>query len=312
MAGERHRTLQDVTFAITTDSGQMEKQAMLLCESIERYCSSPQIINFIPKSSFNKLTNKTKRYFDETTTVVTDDIPIRDYPISAKLQSFVEAAKVADYNHIAMLDTDTVLLSPITVPATQADLYLKPVDVGAQYWGSSESLSDWKKLYEWFDIPFPTQKVQSTIDKRPVLPYWNAGVVITKDDALPSRLLTMTQNLWHVDAIGSEEDFFLDQLALAILSETKKVSQISELQNYPLNAHLTCPNEVQLIHYRELQNLLRILNPCVRRKLNSLGLVINNYNSLDIYDMAMSLIYSHSGRCLSYYQKVLLWKYLFK
>lgn len=312
MASKRHRTLRNVTFAITADSGQMEKQAMLLCKSIERYYSSPQIINFIPESSINDLNNTTKRYFEETTTVVTDEIPMRNYQTSAKLQSFVEAAKIADYNYIAMLDTDTVLLSPITIPATQADLYLKPVDVGAQYWGSSKSLSDWKKLFEWFDVPFPSQRVQSTIDKRLVLPYWNAGVVITNDDALPLRLLRMTKRLANDDLLGREEDVFLDQLSLAILSETKNVSRISELQNYPLNARLTCPKEVQLIHYRDFQNLLRIPNPNVRRKLNSLGLRINNYDCLDVSDILMNLIYSHSGRYLSYYQKVLIWKYLFK
>lgn len=302
--------LREATFAITTDTGTFEWKSKLLCKSIRKRYPTSRVINFIPESSLADLSDESRRFFHENTTIVTGDLPIPGYDISAKLRSFCTAAERADGGHLVMLDTDTVLLSPLTLPSDGADLYAKPVDIGAQHWGCSESLDEWKRLYERFDVPFPTTRVQSTVDKRIILPYWNAGVVITTDDTVPRRLLDMTETILDEDLIDVDETFFFDQLALAILSETLSVTPLWESQNYPVNARLACPTETQLLHYRDRSHLVRVPNPGIRRELRSLGVDTGDIGEVNVKRTLVRLVYAHSGKYLSRERKEKLGEYL--
>lgn len=296
-------SLQEATFATTTDSGSLEKQSVLLCESLRRYYPDSRIVNFVPDSAIQDISEEARQFFETNTTVVTGEMPIPSYEPSAKLAAFSHAASVADDGYLVLLDSDVVLLSTITLPDDDAALYVKPVDKGVQYWGSSESLSDWRKLYDYFGVPFPTRRVRSTIDRRVILPYWNAGVVITDDRSIPDRLLEMTERIVTEDITDWTETIFSDQLALAVLSETTTVSRMWELQNYPMNDRLTCPRDVQVLHYREFQHLRRVLQPGIRRELRSLGFAPDRNDRINVGELLLGYLFAHSGKYLSYSQK---------
>lgn len=300
--------IDDIAFAITTDTGHIEEQSRLLCRSINKYHPEAEIINFIPDSSVRELSKQSKTYFEENSTVITGDIPIPEFKISAKLKSFCKAANISNRDYIIMLDSDTVLLSQLALPDFEADLYIKPVGVGTVYWGGPEAKCDWNKLYDRFDVPFPNKRVLSTVDEKVMLPYWNSAVVISSDKSVPGELMEMTKILFREEFTERDENHFLDQLALAVLSETRDVTQLWELQNYPLYARLTCHPRVQIIHYMTYQNLLRIPNPNIRRKLRSLGVKFSDMSFYKTLNSIKLLIPHRTGMYMSYGQKINFWR----
>lgn len=302
--------IRDITFAITTDTGRLAEQSRLLCKSIDTYHPDAEIINFIPESSIHDLSNRSKKYFEKNSTVVTGEIPIPEYKISAKLKSFRKAASISNRKYIIMLDSDTVLVSQLALPDNDADLYVKPVGVGAVHWGSTEAIGDWKKLYDRFDVSFPSKRIQSTVDKHVIFPYWNSAVVISCDKTVPQELMEMTEIIFREEIIERDETHFFDQLALAVLSETRNVTQLWELQNYPLYARLLCNPRAQILHYMDYSNLLRIPNPDIRSKLRSLGVRFSNINFYELLNTIKLLIPHRSGKHMSFEQKIKLWRFV--
>lgn len=295
-----------VTFAITVDSGELERQGKLLVNSIRRTYPEAHIVGFIPEDSAPDVTEESSEYFEAETTLVTGEIPIPEYPISALLKAFVEAEKRSDNQFLIAMDTDTVVVNRLQIPNDSGtDLYLRPAEVGAQYWCSAASKSDWKQLYDHFGLtePLPDEYRLASVDKRPIPPYWNSGVVVTTDHSLPAEWLEITKELlYNTDLPVSSDEFFIDQISLALASRTRSVTDLTETQNYPLGGRIRCPQDVEIIHYGDTRNLSRILEPSIRTQLTELGAPMSAPPSALIRS-CLDVASTQSGRVLSFDQK---------
>jgi hypothetical protein len=297
-------TNSDVAFAITADSGELEIQADILVRSIrENYPTAP-ILVFIPESSATAMSENVLKQFRSMATVVLGTIPIPEYPISALIQAFVEAEKRFESKYLVALDTDTIILDHICI-SDNADVWLRPVDVGAQYWGSKKSKDDWIDLFRRFNYHSPDQFMQLTasVDHRPIPPYWNSGVVVTTDKSLASRWLRYTGILYNEDELPVlTDDFFIDQISLALAVQENEVAQLTERENFPLGGRILVPQDVAVLHYGDHRNLIRVIQPEIRKKLSQMN-SIPKFNLLDLSHSLLDVLSTKSGLILSYEQK---------
>ena len=294
----------DVTFAITADTGELEVQSAALVRSLEDAVPNAEIVVFIPAASIDEMSDDTLALFRNAGTIVTGEIPIPEYPISALVQAFVEAERASSTEHLVALDTDTLVLNTPTRP-NGGDVWLRPADVGAQYWGSAAAREDWTTLCNHFDVPAfdQAETLQASVDGRSIPPYWNSGVVITTDRTLPERWLEYTKTLFHADDLPVDGDeFFLDQLSLALAVRENDVRQLSEQQNYPLGGRLHVPSSVEVLHYGNRRNLARVLTPTVRSAIAQYG-ALPSVSAAETTRSVLDYLSSQSGRVLSYEQK---------
>jgi hypothetical protein len=255
-------TFDDIAFAVTADTGKLGYRAAVLINSLREKYSSADIFNFIPKSSYTELSSDLQSLFESETTVITGEIPISEYPHSCLQKAFVEAAEQSDNKYIAALDTDTICLSKIKKPeySEEKDLFLKSIDIGQRYWGSSHSEADWRRAYSYFGkaIPkMPTHLVSDVDNTQLIAPYYQGAVVITANKEFPLIWLEMTRESVSNDIYEHDEERFHDQIALGILSQEYNVGLLSEEQNFPGYANLSCPDTVQLLHYVDGGHLYR-------------------------------------------------------
>lgn len=266
-------TPSDIAFAITADSGELATQADILVRSLrEQYPIAP-ILTFIPEESVTDMDAEILTRLEQSTSVVTGKIPIPEYPISALVYAFVEAANRFSSTYLVALDTDIIVLDRLRV-STDGEVWLRPADVGAQRWTSRQSRDDWVMLYRRFGLSAPTPFHQQTasVDRQPIPPYWNSGVVVTTDRTLPKRWLEYTETLFRDhDLPVSRTEFFLDQISLALAVRKNRVHSLSERENFPLGGRLRIPTDVTVIHYGDRRNLARIVNSDVRETIDRLG-----------------------------------------
>ncbi|GAA0727999.1 hypothetical protein J2744_002559 [Halorubrum trapanicum] len=244
----------DISFAVTSDKGKLGTRAALLIKSIRNHYPKAKIYNFIPELSYPDLNNDLKSFFESSSTVIVDEIPMPEYPLTALHRAFIEAANASDSRYIAALDTDTILLSKLQKPDTNGDpeLFLKPEDSGEDYWGSSHSKDDWRGVYNHFGVEPPKMpsNLYSSVDNRQLIaPYYQGAVIITQNRNFPSRWLEMTREAVDEEIYDHDESWFHEQIVLGVLSTQYDVGLLSNEQNYPLYARLNCPSDVQLVHY---------------------------------------------------------------
>lgn len=261
----------DGSLAVTFAAGQGDigEQAVTLLRSVRRHLPDAEVYAFVPSDEHDDMSEVVLDALERDATVLTGSIPIPEYPISTKIGALRAAERETDADYVLLLDTDTVLLDSLDLPLDgEADLFLKPVDVGRQFWGRSRSEEWWRRLYERFDQPFPTRRVNSTFDDREMLPYWNAGFVLARTGTVGEEWLAVTEAI-H-DDIPYERH--ADQVALGIVSERYETRVLDNRYNYPLQLHLWCPSDVRVLHYHDRHELARFLSPAVSRELAVLGL----------------------------------------
>lgn len=294
----------DIAFAITADSGELEAQADILVKSIRRIYPDAPILVFIPTSSISDMTETVLERFESRTTVVSGAIPIPDYPISALIKAFVEAEHKFDNQYLVALDTDTILLDRLQISG-DGDVWLRPADVGAQYWTTEEAIPDWKLLYQNFGytIPEPFIQLTASVDRREIPPYWNSGVVVTTDRSLPSRWLEYTKTIYDEEDLPvSQDEFFIDQISLAIAVQKNAIGELSQRENFPLGGRFLIPQDVAVVHYGDRRNLTRVIQPKIRGHLKQLN-AIPDTSVRDIVNSILVVMSTKSGSVLGYTQK---------
>lgn len=298
------RLEKNATFALTADSGELAWQAERLVRSIRHHVPESNVVVFVPERSVPEIDTELMEYFENQATVVRGEIPIPEYPISAMVQAFVEAERVSDTEYLVALDTDTLVLGPPRI-YSEGELWARPADVGVQYWTSDAARADWGKLCDAFDVPKATEgdRLTSTVDRQPIPPYFNSGVVVTTDRTLPARWLDITATLVERDdlPVGAEE-FFTDQIALALAALERKTSLLDQRTNYPLGGRLRVQSDVEVLHYGDRRNLARILNPDIRQKLRSLG-ALPPLKPAELGHSLLDIGSTQSGKILSRTQK---------
>lgn len=295
---------ENAAIAITADSGELERQADALVRSIQGAVPDIELVTFIPENSRGEVSSDALNRFEAAGTVVWGEIPIPEYPISALVQAFVEAERVSDREYLVALDTDTVVLDTLEV-SEGGDVWVRPADVGAQYWCSEDARKDWGKLTERFGLPPVTEfdSVTASVDRRTIPQYWNSGVVVTTDRSLPERWLEYTRALFYERELPvSRSEFFIDQLSLALATRKNEVQKLPEAMNYPLGGRLVVPDSVKVLHYGDRRNLHRVPPGPVRERILELG-VGEDASPSDLVRSILDVASTHSGRVVNYWQK---------
>lgn len=259
----------NLAFVLASGSGQIGRQSRYLLRSIRRHHPDATVYLYVPAEELDEMDADIYAELDDGGTIIEGSIPIPEYPISTKIAALAAADDAADADYLAMLDTDVLVLDRIdTHERTDADLHLKPVDVGNQFWGRQRSRGHWERLYDRYDRPLPDWRVESTFDHRTMLPYWNAGFVLTRVDGFGSEWLDLTEDL-HGEV---PYDRHADQVALGLLSARYRTATLGNRYNYPLHLRLRCPSDVVVLHYHNAPNLTKVRNDAVRDQIRSVGL----------------------------------------
>lgn len=267
--------MTDLTYTIAIGGNNAQNyahKARLLLDSIQKNttATSEDVVIFITKNARDQIDKNLRSSFEQDSVFVTGELPNPSYPLSAAHTALVKAGRQTDNPYLLLLDADIVVLDDIDIQNMySADLYLKPADIGTRYWAQNDSITRWEDLYNKFEFEFPTERVQTTVDKREILPYYNGGVILTKNNGFPERWRSLCKEI-HNEIERST--FFSEMIALSLLSTDYEVHILNQLYNYPLNFYLTPPKDAKIIHYHDPISLVRaaLLDADLNNKLTQL------------------------------------------
>lgn len=260
--------MADLGYVFATGEGTVGRQSVALARSIERNHPGAAVYVFVPEDERAAMDDDVLDYLGDVGELLPGDIPIPEYPISAKIEALRLAQAAAGEEYLAMLDTDVLVLEPLTVQASGKELYLKPVDVGRQFWGRDVSEEWWADLYREHDGDVPDWRVRSTFDGVEMYPHWNAGFVLTSVDDLGAEWLELAETL-HGEI---PYDRHADQVALGILSAHRDVEVLDRRYNYPIHLRLRCPEDVVVLHYHRERNLRKVTSRRLREEVAACGI----------------------------------------
>ncbi|PSQ39138.1 hypothetical protein BRD13_04205 [Halobacteriales archaeon SW_5_70_135] len=265
----------DLAFVFAAGDGHVGRQSVHLLRSIRRHHPDAPVYAYVPGNERESMDGAVHEELHDGATVLDGEIPVEGYPISTKVGAVAAAEDAADADYLLMVDTDTVLLDAIDVHQDydrEANLYLKPVDVGRQFWGRERSRDRWRALYDRYDVPFPDWRVESTFDGIEMLPYWNAGLVLESlaDGGIGEEWLRYTRELRG----EIPYDRHADQVALGLVSAApnRSVGVLDGRYNWPLHLRLSCPPDVRVLHYHKRRELSVVRDETVRTELAAVGL----------------------------------------
>ena len=93
------------------------------------------------------------------------------YPFANAINILEEGIK-EDVDVIIMLDTDIVISHDFTESLSKQKILAKPED------SDPFTLDDWQQLFDYFQLPFPQKRFQTSCTGQETIPYFNGGVVI--------------------------------------------------------------------------------------------------------------------------------------
>ena len=242
--------MDNLGFVFATGEGKYAEQSVFLARSIAQTNPDSEIYIFVPEAESPDHLTELERYG----TILHGSQRIPEYGISTKIDALAAAEATADESYLLLLDTDMIVLDEICVHERPGNLFLKPVDVGLQYWGrQSQSNDEWSEIAERLDLPAPVWRYESTFDNNPIPPYWNAGFVLTANQGFGSRWLDTVERVypnlsfkWHAD-----------QATLGLLSQEYDTVPLNNRYNYPLHLRLRVPGGVKILHYHNYPNLTK-------------------------------------------------------
>jgi len=258
----------EIAIAFAFGPGWLGRQAQYLARSIADNTSISEVFAYTTPSEYERIDDRVLERISDCCDVGVTDEGISEYSISHKQAALKSASERSTADYLLCLDSDTVVLDSVGVPDPTADLMVKPVDIGGQYYASSDSFNEWESLASGLGFEFPGSVSRSTVDQKCIPPYWNSGVVLTRNNDLPSRWLSLTKTLWKEFDTG----YFTDQVALGLLSTDYHSQTLDETYNYPLTHRLYVPSDVKVLHYNDIKHLGRVYSPKVLRRLYRTGL----------------------------------------
>jgi hypothetical protein len=254
------------TIVFAGGSGRFEQMSLYLARSVDER-TNHDIIIFVPTDEYSELDEETILELEERcTTVAKGAVTIPEYPQSAKLDALISATNHTSPPYV-LLDTDTLVCQSLDGICEGNEIAAKPVDIGQQYWGQSDSLAEWRSLYKERGIPLPDQRTTATVDGVETFPYYNAGVVATTSQDVPERWLTLTKSVYH----DISEPYFADQIGLAMLMTDLESKELTEMDNYPCPLRIRFPSTIRILHYHSNYILRRVWYSKYRDLLQSVG-----------------------------------------
>jgi hypothetical protein len=241
--------MTSLTYVFAVGPGRLARQGKLLLNSILKNTTATQqdIYAYVVKEEKKDISDEFLDYFEKRTVLIEGSMPNSEYPLSAAHAALLAASKKTNNDYLLLLDVDTIVLNPINIHNQySADLYIKPVDLGNRYWASQKSQDSWRQLYTEYDLTMPDSRSYSTVDDKEIIPYYNGGVILTANNNFPKRWLELSDQIYGT---LEKDNFFTEQVSLALLASDYDVHEFNEKYNYPLQFYLSLPSDVNIIHY---------------------------------------------------------------
>ncbi|WP_128475805.1 hypothetical protein [Halorussus pelagicus] len=256
----------EFVFCVPPNEG--SQQASALARSLADQYPETSIYAHVVSSERSRISDTALETINEHAEIIDGEIPIDGYPVSSKLDALVRATERTT-EPVVFLDSDIIVLNQFSEfeNGISADLSAKPVDISTQYWATEKLHEGWRSVYDAVAVEPPQEwQVQTTVDKKSILPYFNAGVVAVDSAAVARRWLEVTRIVRKVIA---DETTFADQIALGVIASQSDISfrELSEISNWPLPIRQGIGKSAAAVHYHSYSHVDRVWKPTVRRRL---------------------------------------------
>lgn len=270
-------TGSNLVYTFTAGPGELSYQSLYLGRSIKQVDAESEIVILLINSEIDRIPYRVLRELYSLGTVVVDDRPIREYPISAKPLAMKRANELTEANHILFLDSDMLALDRVDIhKQNEQDLFLVPV-FNARYWGTSDSYPVWEMLYESADIPLPDERIRSTVGGEEILPYWNAGMILARSGDFAEEWLQLMKTLYPKIKQSPAKEWYTDQVSLGIISNNYDFYNLPEAYNYPLGSRQKCSGGIKHLHYHKYSYLFEIDDEPLLEFMKNIGLDRTEY-----------------------------------
>lgn len=154
-----------------------------------------------------------------------------------------------------------------------ADIVVKPEDIGNQYWGLDRAWPRWKDLHRMYDIPLPDDGTTATVDGvESRHPLYNAGVIAIQrsvaEEMVP-RWIEITAERYGT----LRNHWFTQQLVFDLLSCEYEVEELPEQYNFPLHTRYYCPEDAVVLHYHIFEQFNTPMHPSVSTAVQQSGIL---------------------------------------
>lgn len=232
--------------------GRFTEESLFLARSIDQN-TDYGIISVFCSDEIDEFNEMHEEIEDLSKNSLEAEIPLEDYPHSFKIKALAKAEEITDEITV-LLDSDIIIIDDFKL-SENFELAAKPVDKGDQFWAKKESQSSWNNLFDKLDIQPELDRVESTVDRKEIRPYFNAGVVVTgKNTVLGKKWLEYTEEVFKS---AEENKTFSDQVALSLMAHESDFEAIGEDLNYSLINYYSIPRGISIIHYHNENTLIR-------------------------------------------------------
>lgn len=267
----------EVCIVFICQAGELELKALLLAASLRANLvqKTIELIAAVPDPSIwgdiSQQTRKLLKELDVREQIV--DSPFgKAYPIGNKIAAMGVPTNAST---TVFLDSDILCSNQLDITdLLTKGMKAKPADLST-FCSNDDA---WHQIYPMFELEAPAFKVLSTVSKRPMMPYFNAGVVsVSNGEKFAKTWLDIALQIDDNEKVTNKRPW-LDQIALPVtaLKLDYCIDTISENFNYPAHLKTIKDNDVPtLCHYH---SPTVIFEEC--RLTELVGKLSNNYPTI--------------------------------
>lgn len=250
--------MNSLAYIFTVGPGELSRQGLYLLRSIQKNTRAEKedIFVFIVKSEKDEINDEVLEELKEKSTVLEGEMPNKEYPLSAAQGALKSASKNTNHDYLLLLDTDTVVLEDVEVHKhNNAELFLAPEVISRRFWASKKKSEELlKKIFDEYGFSFPDTKLKSNYDREEINPYYNSGVILTKNSDFPERFVDLSK---EVHGNLPQKNYFSEMVSLSMLASEYEVYSLGPEYNF-FQARRLYPQEgIKIVHYLDTRSLFR-------------------------------------------------------
>lgn len=223
----------------------MSKLLVLSIRSLPNPWSRVPMYSYQPRKGM-KVSKETSDFFEQNDVHLIDislNQSFYHYPLSNKPLVCAHHEKKSKADYLLFVDSDSLFLKPPELlMKNDFDIHIRPVDltnnqVPTDIDFRSGDAEYWKNVYQLLDIK-RIKSIQSTIDKRRILEYFNSGFVCVKRQKyIFSQWLENFEKIMDEGIRLKNGIFFVEQTALSatIAQMDLTVDTLNSTYNFPVS-----------------------------------------------------------------------------
>lgn len=274
--------METIAFVACIERGVLERQALLLFESIRRYSGrfrNASIFALSPRAG-HSIASHTQRRLDDLQVTFIDKIlntECTEYGSANRVAAAAHVEEFYPHETLVILDSDTLFLrEPDLIELTDdVDVAVRPVDVKGMCTDGPTDPFDryWRDLCDLCGVDYDDVLwTESFVDRHRIKASYNGGLVVARGNlgvmqrwsnfffASVRRGLRPYEREWRLRSGASWVDSTASRfwgsnqaaLSLAIWSTTRRVMELPPSYNYPLHQHERIEPRVIEQYFREL------------------------------------------------------------